>query len=117
MHNCLVALAAEANLSEESFNLTGDPLDNQFDIKWSGDFDTACARCHQLYSSLQLGKGRWKKQVVVGALQAEMQFFVSPDKKGAQVCKEILSKQLQAFVQALLPKQFWLKTATGALDG
>jgi len=115
-HNSFLALAVEANLDDSSFNVEGDPLDNRFDIKFLGDFRTASANCHQFYSSLQLGRGRWKKQVCLSDLNSEVQYFVGPDKNAAQIRKEVLAKNLKTFVQGLLQgKEVWIKKETGTL--
>jgi len=112
-HSAILALALEAGLDAESFDLQGDPLDDRFEIKFKGD---ARKKCHQFFSSLQLGRGKWKKQVVLNDLNQEIRFFVGPDKNAAQIQREVLSKILRDIVQPKIQgKQVWLQKVTGTL--
>ena len=115
-HVSVLALAIESGLDGESFDLQGDPLDDRFEIKFKGDARTAAAKCHQFFASLQLGRGKWKKQNVLDDLGQEIRFFVGPDKNPAQIRREVLSKILKELVQGKIQdKQVWLKKATGTL--
>jgi len=115
-HDSVVKLAAEANLEPTSFDLVGDTLDDRFEIKWKGDFRYASSKCHQFFSSLQLGRGRWKKQVVLDSQNQEIQFFVGPDKNASQIKREVLSKALRSIVQSEIQgKEVWVKKSTGTL--
>ena len=116
-HESILKLAIDAGLEEDQFDLLGDLLDNRFEIKWNGDRQTASSRCLQFFQSLQLGRGKWKSQRVPDVQGNEVQFFVGPDKNGAQVRREVLSKLLKEFVQEKLGgnKQVWLRKSSGTL--
>jgi hypothetical protein len=117
-HQVFLALAVEANLDDSDFVLVGDLLDDRFEIKFAGDTRRATAACHQFYSSLRLGKGRWKTQEVVSDTNAQIKFFVSPDKNTAQTRREMLAKHLKAVIAELSGRNLqdiWIKKETGAL--
>jgi hypothetical protein len=117
-HQAFLALAVEANLDDSHFNLVGDLLDDRFEIKFAGERKTATSACHQFYSSLMLGKGRWKTQEVLSDSNAKIQLFVSPDKNTAQTRREMLAKHLKGVVAELSgknPKDIWIKKETGML--
>ena len=115
-HASVLSLATEAGLDVETLDLIGDPLDDRFEIKFKGEHRLASIRCHQFFSSLQLGRGKWKKQACLDDMGNEVRFFISPDKNPAQIRKEVLSKVLKDLVQSkLASKQVWLKKATGTL--
>ena len=44
-------------------------------MQFWGEFGTAAARCLQFFSSLQLGRGKWKQQSVADAKGKEVQHF------------------------------------------
>ena len=48
-------------------------------------------------------------------METEVKYYVSPDKNGAQVRKEILAKHLQAFLKPLVNKEVWVKKQTGTI--
>jgi hypothetical protein len=117
-HQAFLALAVEANLDDSHFDLVGDLLDDRFEIKFAGDKQRATAACHQFFSSLRLGKGRWKTQEVVSDTNTQVKFFVSPDKNTAQTRREMLAKHLKAVIADLSGRNLqdiWIKKETGAL--
>ena len=95
-------MAAEANLDESMCKMCGDELDDRFDITFLGGHETAASRCAQFYDSLFLGRGKWKKQSCPNALGVETTFFCNPDKNGAQIRKEVLSKHLLAHLKEVI---------------
>ncbi len=108
----IVTLAGEAGISEEHFDLQGDALDNRFEMLFKGQ--SAAPRALQFYQSLQLGRGKWKVQEVTDDL--EIQFFVQPDKNGAQIRREVLAKNLKDILLPLVgTKQVFLRKSTGSL--
>jgi len=110
------SLLVEAGLTDDGCTIIGDALDNRFELKWDGDVRTGAARALQFFQSLSLGRGKWKKQVVVNDQKQEIQFYVGPDKNGAQIRKEVLAKRLKEVVQDLLKeKQVFVRKATGTL--
>ena len=115
-HEAIVVLAGEANIVEDDFDVIGDSLDDRFELRFKGSHATASSKALQFYQSLQLGKGKWKEQVVRDAQNIPLQFFVQPDKNGAQVRKEVLAKHLREIVQPLIAeKQIYIKKSTGTL--
>ena len=110
----VVALAAEVGITDEHFDVVGEPLDNRFEIQFTGP--SAAARALQFYQSLQLGRGQWKKQEVTDDLDERHQFYVQPDKNGAQIRREVLSKALKEILQSAVPgKQFFVRKSTGSV--
>jgi len=114
--NAISVLANEANIKLEDFEILGDALDNRFELQFAGDLRIASVSALQFYESLQLGRGRRKKQVVVDDQDQEVKFYVAPDKNPCQVRREILSKNLQKIVASKkVDKEFFLKKATGSV--
>ena len=114
-HASVLQLALEANLDESSFDLVGDPLDDRFEIRFTGNRDRATSQAAQFYSSLQLGRGKWKKQVVLNDADQEIRFFVAPDKNPSQIKREILSKNLKDIVAKKISKEVWVNKQMGTL--
>ncbi len=110
----IVTLAGEAGISEEHFDLQGDALDNRFEMLFKGQ--SAAPRALQFYQSLQLGRGKWKVQEVTDDLDDKIQFFVQPDKNGAQIRREVLAKNLKDILLPLVgTKQVFLRKSIGSL--
>ena len=82
-HDSVVVLAGEANIGEEEFDVVGDALDDRFELRFKGGHSTAASKALQFFQSLQLGKGKWKEQVVRDAQNMPQQFFVQPEERGA----------------------------------
>ena len=97
----IVTLALEANLSEADIAISGDALDDRFEIKFSGDSKTAAVKCLQFYESLQLGRGKWKPQFAINDTGTDIQFCIAPDKNPCQMRKEILCKHLKGILEGL----------------
>ena len=109
-------LASEANVEQQAFEITGDALDNRFDIQFTGSPTAAAAAALQLYQSLQLGRGKWKPQNVKDAAGISHQFYIQPDKNGAQVRREVLAKELSRLVSPLVPnKEVFVRKSTGSI--
>ena len=83
------------DLRKETFQFLGDSLDNRFEMQFAGDLRIASISTLQFYQSLQLGRGQWKKQVVVDDQDSEIKFDVALDKNPCQMCREIISTNLQ----------------------
>ena len=118
--SAIVALAAEANIQENKFVIVGDAMDNKFELKFMGDFctckRTAAARALQFFESLKLGRGKWKPQQVKGINDVVHQFYVQPDKNGAQIKREILSKELaNIFSSIVQSSSFFVRKSTGSV--
>ena len=115
-HESVVKLAAEAGLADDTFNVVGDPLDNRFEIFWNGDPRTARDRCSHFFQSLQLGRGKWKPQVVLDDQSQEVKFYVGPDKNPCQVRREVLAKSLKDLVSKAIPDvNIFIKKSAGTL--
>ena len=114
-YNAVVALAGEAGIDESNIQLEGDPMDNKFEIKFIGSASTAHAL--QLYQSLQLGRGKWKEQVVEGGDGNRIKFYIQPDKNAATIKKEVCAKRLRDIVQDFLgvEKQVFVRKSTGSV--
>jgi hypothetical protein len=116
-HDSIMQLATETETGAcaDHFDVVGDLLDCLFEIKWKGG--AATKRCLEFYQSLQLGRGKWKRQRVSDENDVEIQFYVQPDKNGCQIRREVFSKLLKDFVQEQLgqAKEVWNKKASGTL--
>ncbi len=114
VYAAVVTLAGEASIAEDHFDFEGDVLDNRFEMLFKGS--SAAPRALQFFQSLQLGRGKWKKQEVMDDLDEVVQFFVQPDKNGAQTRREILAKNLKDIVQPLVgDKQIFVRKTTGSI--
>ena len=112
----LQVLVAEAGLNESDFTLVGDALDFRFEMQFTGDIRIASIKAKQFHTSLQLGRGKWKPQLVEDSLGAEHKFYVNPDKNAAQVRKEVLAKRLQSIISPMCPgKDIYIKKSSGTL--
>jgi len=112
----IVNLALEANLSEADFCVSGNSLDDRFDIQFSGESRIAAVKCLQFYESLQLGRGKWKPQFATNDTGTDIQFYIAPDKNPCQMRKEILCKHLKGILENLaIDKTFFVKKATGSI--
>ena len=114
----IVVLATDANIAESEYtfdSVSGTPLDNLFDLKFTGP--SASARCLQFYQSLQLGRGRWKEQAAADPQNKIHKFYIAPDKNPAQVRREVLSKQLKTGICALegWTKEVFVRKSSGTL--
>ena len=110
----LLVLVFEAGLKESDFTLLGDALDYRFELVFSGDL--ASVKAQQFHSSLNLGRGKYKPQLVECAESKEHKFYVNPDKNPAQVRKEVLAKRLQSiFFPMRVDKNFYVKKSSGSV--
>ena len=105
----ILKLAAEAGLGADTFDLVGDPLDNEFEIDWNpikiNDLTVASSNCTQFYASLRTRKGKrivWKPQNVLDDQNQLVQFYVNTDKNPSMVRKEVLTKAVQGMCQQVL---------------
>ena len=109
-------LAFECGLKDADFSISGDPLDNRFEILFSGDLRTASTSALQFYDSLYLGRGERKVQVVPDDKGENIKFYVAPDKNPCQIRREILAKSLcNMLVGKAIEKEFSLNKATGSV--
>ena len=112
----IVNLALEANLSEADICVSGNSLDDRFEIQFSGDTRIAAVKCLQFYESLQLGRGKWKPQLATNDTGTDIQFYIAPDKNPCQMRKEILCKHLKGILEGLaIDTTFFVKKATGSI--
>jgi len=112
----LLELVAESGLKESDFTLVGDALDFRFEMQFIGDSRTASVKAEQFHSSLMLGRGRYKPQLVECAEHKEHKFYVNPDKNQAQTRKEVLAKRLQAIISPMcFDKEFFVKKSSATL--
>ena len=110
----VLLLAKDCNLDKNDFRIIGEELDDRFEIQFAGLNPGLSA--NTFYDSLQLGRGLWKEQSVLGPDNVKIQFFISPDKNPAQVRKEVLSKKLQLYLEGLLPNEaVFCKKASGTV--
>ena len=94
------ALAEEANIGADQYQIVGDQLDQRFEVQFTADTDSATRCCASFLSSLSLGGGRYKEQyVVVDDAGTQYQFYCNPDKNLAQVRKEILTRNLKELLE------------------
>ena len=107
-HNSLIGLAAEADLGEQTFKVSGEELDDRFEIVFPCDTRTATVAARQFYSSLQLGKGVWKNQVAIDSAEAEVQYYIHPDKNGAQM-RKLWPNICRLFPNLFFPGRFGLE--------
>ena len=115
-HKAIVPLAADANLGEDKFKITGDALDDRFEIQFLGDRKAASAAATQFMQSLYLGRGKWKTQEALDATSGLHKFYVANDKNGAQVRREILAKGLKQILESLcINKTFYVRKASGSI--
>ena len=112
----LLVLVAEAGLKEHDFTFVGDALDSRFEMQFAGDTRVASVKAKQFHMSLQLGRGKWKPQLVECSLGQEHKFYVNPDKNPAQTRKEVLAKRFQTIVSPMCSgKEFFIKKSSGTL--
>ena len=116
IYKSIVKLAAEVNLDEQDYQLTGDELDDRYELKFLGP--SAAAKCLQFFQSLSLGRGKRKPTEVEdpGSMSTHT-FYVNPDKNGAQIKKEIMGKVLRDIISTMLPqgKEAFLRRTTGSI--
>ena len=104
------ALALEANIGEDDFEVIGENLGSKFEISFVGTISGAAAKANQYLLSLRRGPGDFKTQEVA-----------TPDgpnsgKNGATVRMEILAKQLVGVIRELCPpQQFFLRRNEGTI--
>ena len=96
-------LADDCGQHPSLFEVTGDLLDNRFDIQYLGPKGTATANCLTLFQSLYLGRGKHKDTVCVDERGLSHKFYINPDRNGAQIRREILCKELKNLIMAAFP--------------
>jgi len=95
----IVVLALEANLLEADIGISGDALDDRFEIQFAGEPSTAASKCLQFYQSLPLGRGKYKPQLATNDKGQDIQYYIAPDKNPCQMRREILSKRLKDILE------------------
>ena len=105
-----LSLSQEVNVDSDCIDISGDDLGAKFTIRFKGTDPARSAKT--VFQSLFLGKGEWKEQVV-DSPNGQIQFFVSPDKNGAQVRKEVLAKKLCTFLQSCTEENVKCVRVTG----
>ena len=116
MYQSLLKLLGEAGLEGSQIFLSGDPMDDRFELKFLGSQTVSIQNCTHFANSLNLGRGKYKTQTCLGPNQEQVQFYCQPDKNLGQVRKEVLAKALQKHVQGLLPNsEIWVRKATGTV--
>jgi len=112
------ALATDVNIAADQYKIVGDPLDDRFEVIFTGDPHSAMVACAQFLASLILGKGKRKAQNVVDNNGQSHQFYCNPDKNPAQVRREILCKNLKEIVDPVITakgKQAFMRKTTGSV--
>ena len=106
----------EANLSEADIGISGDALDDRFEIQFAGEARSAANKCLQFCQSLQLRRGEWKPQFATNDTGKDIQYYIAPDKNPCQMRREILSKHLKGILEPLaISTQFFVKKTTGSI--
>ena len=95
------ALAFEAGLKETDVVVSGNNLDDRFELQFFGEPRVAAAKTLQFYESIQLGRGKWKPQFATNDAGTQIQFYIAPDKNPCQMRREILAKLLKDILQGL----------------
>ena len=116
LHTSIVNLLAEAGLGESHIYLSGEILDDRFELKFTGAPTVASINCAHFFNSLSLGRGKYKTQQCVGQNGQSVQFYCQCDKNPAMVRREVLAKGVQRHLATLLPQsQIWIRKATGTI--
>ncbi len=109
-------LTADANINDADYQLHGDPIGNKFEVDFTGTISAAKAKATQLLQSLRLGPGSYKEICVDSPGGTQTRIFVNPDKNGAMVKREILSKLLAKELGEIKPeKQFFARRSEGII--
>jgi len=105
----------EVNMAPTDVEVTGDELDNRFDILFLGP--SAPAKAVQYLQSHLTTRGRHKKYDVLTPDGTSVQVYFNPDKNPATVRKEVVAKQLRDFLQSQLPsgKLAFCRRSTGSI--
>ena len=69
------ALALEANIQVDSFQIIGDALDSRFEIQFTNNTCIATRECFAFVASLSLGCGKYKPLFVENDVGEQNQFF------------------------------------------
>ena len=110
------ALAADCGQDPNLFEVTGDALDNRFDIRYLGPKGAATAACLTLYQSIFLGRGKYKETVCKDERNNAHKFYINPDRNGCQIRREILCKELSKILSACLPRErFVVQKTSGSV--
>ena len=100
----IVKLAEEANIGEDRYEVSGDELDNRFEIRFIGA--TAQAATVQFFQSINRGRGKYKAMdssyFISAPAGGAVQFYINPDKNAATIRKEILCRKVQEVVAPLI---------------
>ena len=112
----LTPLLADAGIVGTSVFLSGDTMDDAFELKFLGEEAVARQHCKHFLASLSLGRGKYKSQTVRDSEGQAIQFFCQPDKNPCQVRREVLAKKLQSHIATLVPDAtIWVRKATGTI--
>ena len=115
-NNAFEALAADCGQDPNLFEVTGDALDNRFDIRYIGPRGAATAACLTLFQSLYLGRGKYKETICKDERNIAHKFYINPDRNGAQIRREILCKELSKILAACFPREkFFVQTNSGSV--
>ena len=110
------ALAADCGQDPNIFEVTGDPLDNRFDIRYIGPKRSATANCLTLFRSIYLGSGKHKETVCLDEKNNYHKFYINPDRNGAQIRRGILCKELSKILSACFPQaSFFVQKSSGSV--
>ena len=115
-NNAFEALAADCGQDPNLFEVTGDALDNRFDIRYIGPKGAATAACLTLFQSLYLGRGKYKETICKDEQNNAHKFYINPDRNSCQIRREILCKELSKILAACLPREkFFVQKTSGSV--
>ena len=109
-------LAADCGQDPNLFEVTGEVLDNRFDIQYIGPKGAATGHCLTLFQSLYLGRGKHEGTRCLDEKNNYHKFYINPDRNGAQIRREILSKEVAKILQSAFPSHtFFVQKSTGSV--
>jgi hypothetical protein len=115
-HDAFAKLASDVGISDDQFQINSEPLDNYFEIVFTGARSGATARCLQLFQSIALGKGNYKPTNCYDDQGTLHKFYVNPDKNGCQVRREVLCKDLKDIITPYIRDQkIFVQKSTGSI--
>jgi len=115
-HDAFAKLAADVGISDDQFQVNSEPLDNYFEIVFTGARSGATARCLQLFQSIALGKGNYKETNCCDDMGTVHKYYINPDKNGCQVRREVLCKDLKDIITPYIRDQkIFVQKSTGSI--
>ena len=112
-YKSVVKLCKDVNVGEEDYDVTGDQLDDRFEIRFTSA--SANAQALQLFQSIFLGRGKFKPLEVNAPDDSTVKFFINPDKNAATVKKEVLCKRLTDIIASTTATPCFARKSTGSV--